>query len=184
MVEQWRNGMATALKSHNVDDFDWREKRELPYFTDKPAWDCYGHLLLWAAYSERPEVQRPTEFMKNWDKDPVYLASTKQGSGSKYPQLLSNVEWWLPAKINFTFRAPSVNGKQIMMGSSYALLNELRELNANTWKADDKQISSWRSAGCPDHGSPLEQGACFAFAVMYELSKEAIEHRLPMLLDY
>jgi len=32
--------------------------RKAEYATDKPAWDCYGALVLWAAYDELPTPSR------------------------------------------------------------------------------------------------------------------------------
>src|SRR3954471_11068140 len=51
IVTAWREGLALALKDEGVSLF-WQEQPDGIYFTDKPAWDCYGDLLLWAAYSE------------------------------------------------------------------------------------------------------------------------------------
>ncbi len=182
-AEQWRNDLAAALKPHGVSDVDWSEQGERPYFTDKPAWDCYGHLLLWTAYSEQTEKPCPKGFVKDWHEDPIYLQRASANSGTKYKQLLSGAEWWLPANFDFTFAAPCLSGKEIFLGSSVALHKELQVLNSRTWNVDSTSISNWRRS-CPDHGSPLESGARFAFAVFYELSKLSVEHHLPMLLDY
>jgi hypothetical protein len=58
-VVGWRQGLSTGLAQHITAPLDWDESGFTPYFTDKPAWDCYGALLLWAAYSEHGDLKRP-----------------------------------------------------------------------------------------------------------------------------
>jgi len=50
-VRRWRKRLRRDL---GISDLDWNEDPETEYMTDKPAWDCYGALVLWAAYDELP----------------------------------------------------------------------------------------------------------------------------------
>lgn len=43
---------ATIIES----DLDWDERADASYFTDKPDWDCFGALVLLAAYEEEPKA--------------------------------------------------------------------------------------------------------------------------------
>ena len=47
----------------------------------------------------------------------------------------------------------------------------------------DNQIAEWRVHGA-EYGAPLEKSAQLGFAVLYELCRLAVQHRLPMKLDY
>src|SRR5690348_5387 len=68
-ILQWRNGLAEALSKLVSEPFEWSEAANTPYFTDKPAWDGYQSLLLWAAYAEHPELHRPDHIPEDWTKD-------------------------------------------------------------------------------------------------------------------
>lgn len=48
-VEAWRGAMAQSLNVPSLGN----EDPNAPYFTDKPAWDGFGGLLLWAAYDDQ-----------------------------------------------------------------------------------------------------------------------------------
>jgi hypothetical protein len=183
LVLQWRNSLNEGLGDNLESPLGWDEGPDSPYFTDKPAWDCYTSLLLWAAYEEHPEFKRPVEYVGDFSKDPAFVASTARDYNTRYPNLLRDVEVWLPGDFAFTFRGQNLLGKTATFGSSVYLLRQLRELNARTWKADEPLLQQWRRDGS-EHQAPLEKGAWFAFSIMHSLAHEAVEHQLPMLLDY
>ncbi len=182
MVIEWRAGLSLSLTDSLAAPLDWREDAETPYFTDKPAWDCYSDLLLWAAYAEQPSLTRPFQTVEDFGEDPAYQRSTAVGFETDYLHLL-NTECWLPCEFDFVFRSHRLDGASTQFGSSISLAAELDALNARTWRADRETISAWRSEGS-EHGAPLESGARFAFSVLRDLARESIEHKLPMLLDY
>ena len=70
-VRRWRDRLRKEL---GISDLDWNEFPDAEYATDKPAWDCYGGLVLWAAYEELPNAKR-RETAKGWDEDSAYLTS-------------------------------------------------------------------------------------------------------------
>ena len=182
-VLAWRDQLSQGFGA-NIDGLlDWDETDSAPYFTDKPAWDCYSSLLLWAAYSEHPEMRRPRDAVEDWTKDAALRRSADPDSGTAFPHLMRNVEIWLPHDLPFVFRAPDPAGHALHFGSSLALAEELAELNRRTWNADDAVLAQWRRDGS-EHEAPLETGARFAFAIMTELARQAIAHRLIMKLDY
>ena len=47
---EWRDTLSAALSTHLRGPLRWDEGMGPDYFTDKPAWDCYGSLLVWAAH--------------------------------------------------------------------------------------------------------------------------------------
>jgi len=178
-VLRWRGYISHGIKV----PLDWDESPESPYFTDKPAWDGYASLVVWAAYNEHPDLTKPEKSVEDWTKDPAYLKSTTEGFKTQYPHLLHNVEYWLPADFEFMFQSEDVVGNQVTFGSSPQLLRELEELNRSTWQADEEQLSKWRFEGC-EYGSPLETAARFGFSIFYELAQKSVLHKLVMKLDY
>ena len=182
-VLAWRAQLAEALADSLEEPLDWREDLDAPYFTDKPAWDCYSALLLWAAYAEHPELERPEGCVEDWSTDQAYRLCSSAEPGTHYPNLLKGTEWWLPTELPFVFTAADPSGAVAVFGSSVRLAAELSELNSRTWKADPDTLVAWRRNGA-EYGSPLEVGARFAFAVFEGLAREAVQHRLVMKLDY
>jgi hypothetical protein len=183
IVLEWRSGLAASLSSHLPEPLDWDESPTAPYFTDKPTWDGYIGLALWAAYEENPKLQIPVELPKDFDKDPAIQRSMTTGSKTAYPALLSNAQFWLPARFPFVFDASDASGKKVTMASSVSLAQELNELNRNTWKMNDEEIDRCAREGCPA-GSPLEVAAKFGFALFQRDALVSVTHRLPMLLDW
>lgn len=182
-VIAWRENLSRELESYLSEPLDWDESPRSPYFTDKPGWDCYSSLLLWAAYSEHPDLVCPKECVEDWTKDEAFRRSSDPEFDTNYPSLLSNTEIWLPADFRFTFAGPDLAGDTINYGSTVALREELNELNSRTWGADNSMLAVWCKKGA-GHLAPLEIGARFAFAVFFELAGVATEHKLIMKLDY
>jgi hypothetical protein len=160
---------------------EWDDRADRDYFTDKPAWDCYGALVLKAAYEDHAATRYPGT-ADNWSEDPI-LRSSLSDRDSKYTHLLNDTEVWLPAKFDRPFRSKTIAGTDAMIGSTIGLLGELRRLNESTWAASDEAISEWRRNGA-EFGAPFEDSARFGFAIFYELTQLAVQHRLPMKLDY
>ena len=52
-----------------------------------------------------------------------------------------------------------------------------------TWKAEPAEVATW-GRRVPDDNAPLELRARHAFAVITDLAAKALEHRLPMKLDF
>ena len=183
VVLQWRESLSAGLDDNISSPLEWDESPVAPYFTDKPTWDCYASLLLWAAYSEHADMQTPEACIEKWDEDEAFNRSTAQDFRTDYPSLLRNTEVWLPSPFGFSFTAANVSGKSMTFASAYSLKDELIALNERTWKASASTISNWRHGGA-SHLSPVEVGAKFASAVFHELVHAAMNNNLVMLLDY
>jgi hypothetical protein len=183
IILNWRSGLAASLASHLPEPLDWDESPSAPYFTDKPAWDGYQGLLLWAAYQEHPELPIPKDLPKDFANDPAILRSMSRDSKTAYPALLSDAKFWLPARIPFVFEAPDASGNKSTIASSVSLAQELNELNRKTWKMNDSELDERAFDGCPA-GSPLEVAARFGFALFRRHALLSVTHRLPMLLDW
>ena len=170
-IKEWRQSLSQTFASRLREPLDWTEDNDGVYFTDKPGWDAYGALMLWAAYEGHPEFDRLPE---DWDSDPVYTSSTR------YPALL-RCDFWLPGEYSFVSKGKAPNENDVTFGFSASLLDELRELNARTWGAE--RISDWFTYG-KKREDGLEDCAQFAFAVLYALAATAQEYSQPMVLDW
>ncbi|HEY7500546.1 MAG TPA: hypothetical protein VH740_18635 [Vicinamibacterales bacterium] len=182
-IVEWRDQVNAALGSSIAQPLDWDESAAAPYFTDKPAWDAFGSLLLWAAYAEHPDLPRPVAFIEDYASDPAYQRSANPDFKTSSFQLMRDIEVWLPCDFPFTFRSNDPAGNEIAFGSSIRLVDQLESLNRRTWNAADDAIAQWRFDGAAFQ-APLEIGAKFAFAVMLALARDAVAHRLIMKLDY
>lgn len=182
-LEGWRKRLAHQLKGKIPTELTWNESSSAPYFTDKPGWESYGSLLLWAAHEEHPEIPRPESAPTDWTKSQAWQASAANRAGTRYGQLISGPEVWLPLDFSFTFEAEDLAGKRVPIGSSVQLLRELKSLNDRTWLASENETEQWMRKG-PDPAGSLEGNAQFGYAVLSFLGGKAVAHRLPMKLDY
>ena len=164
-----------------MPQIEWNEDPDEEYFTDKPAWDCYGALSLWAAYEQLPNATRPMT-AEGWENDPAFLTN-RIDSISRYQHLMADTEIWLPLDLSKPVRTVAVDWSNVTVGSSPRLLNELRDLNSRTWQASDAQIDQWCINGA-EFGCPLETSARFGFSVFYKLTSYSVERCMPMKLDY
>jgi hypothetical protein len=182
-VLAWRRALDGALAPHLAEPLAWNETSESPWFTDRPDWDGFGSLVLWAAYAEQPTLRRPAALPREWDDDAALVRSNAEGFRSRYSHLVRNVELWLPTTLDFTFEAEDVDGRRIIVGSSTTLRRQLGELNAATWKMDDDEMTALARRRSPRRAS-LEVTARRAMALMSGLVRQAVQHRLPVKLDY
>ena len=184
----WRTGLNTALRNAGAiaADADWDERLDAPYFTDKPAWDCFGALNLLAAYEEEPKPmfggKYPKQLSDNWPDDSNY-ARHAADKASKYAHL-HGCEVWLPFDMQKTFEGPRPNGQPTRFGSSIRLLEQLNALNEATYRGSQADLDQWRH-DMPEGPDPaFEPKAKTGLSIMLTLTAAAVDHRLPMLLDY
>jgi len=182
-VLDWRAALGRSLGDRVSEPLAWDEAADTLYFTGRPGWDGFGSLVLWAAYAEHPALRRPLALPEEWDDDPALIRSNAESFRSRYSHLVRNVELWLPCDLGFTFEGEDVDGRRIVVGSVQMLSSQLGDLNTATWKARGDETGAW-GRGPPQANAPLELQARYAFAVMSDLARRAVEHRLPMKLDY
>ncbi|MGN6182279.1 MAG: hypothetical protein ACTHQM_01350, partial [Thermoanaerobaculia bacterium] len=165
-IDRWRHALGVA--SGLGENFTWNESLEYEYFTDKPAWDCYGGLLLWACYEHLPKATR-AKVAGEWGNEPAYQ-TMRSLAAHPYPHLLGDTEFWFPIDFQYPFSATTILGETVAIGSSTRLLEELGELNRKTWGASPDELGEWRTEGA-EYGEPLEKSAQLAFAILHELAK-------------
>ncbi len=179
----WRRKLGDSLGKRIASPLSWDESAKAPYFTGRPGWDGFGSLVLWAAYAEHPALRPPPALAEEWDDDVALLRSNGEGFKSRYSHLVRNIELWLPSRFEITFEAEDAVARKTVIGSSTTLRQQLADLNAATWRADEDAIAGWQKRPPPDEAG-LEGRARFAFSILSDLANLAHARQLPMKLDY
>jgi hypothetical protein len=182
-VVAWRAQLARELGETPGAPLDWDESADAPWFTDRPAWDGYGSLLLLAAHDEHPELGPPTQAPEKWPEDVAWQAATADGGkGSRYRHILTP-ELWLPCAFEYLFEAATLGGPPAVIGSSVALREQLYALNGKTFQGSAEDLAAWRR-DAPEQGGPFDASARYGLALFTEMAEKSVTHRLPMKLDY
>ena len=82
-VTHWRAAINNGLGDNIETPIDWDESRDAPYFTDRPGYDAYGALLVWAAHAERGTTP-PEAYNGEWYADEAFIACSEPKQGQKY----------------------------------------------------------------------------------------------------
>jgi hypothetical protein len=187
-VVQWRDLMLEALRGagSQLTSLEWDERAEAPYFTDKPGWDCFGALLLLAAYEDAPKPLFGDRYLKelppDWPKDGrLKRATASRGRGYSH---LVGCEVWLPLDFKDPFDGPKPNAKMARFGSTLRLHEQLLELNRRTYDGTPGDLAAWRHEPPDPEDRSFEPMAKSGLAIVVALAEAANENRLPMLLDY
>ena len=79
--------------------------------------------------------------------------------------------------------SPSKHLRSVPIYGGQRFRRQLDELNAATWKASAAVVGQWGREP-PAEDTALELCARYAFAILLDLSRAAVERRLPMKMDY
>lgn len=127
-VVAWRDALAEILQVRIAGPLTWDETGTL-YASERPNWDGFSSLVLWAAYADHPDLERPVAEVEHYRKDPAYLRCAADGVITKYCHIVRDLEFWLPWPFDGTLMAPDPNGNVVGIGSSITLARQLGELN-------------------------------------------------------
>ncbi len=174
-VRLWRRALEDGLRSDLPQGLSWDERANAPYYTDRPAWEGYAALMLHAAYTEHPNLSRPLKVMKNWEQDAAFVASRSPDFKSRFSQLLAPTIW-LPCDFEFTFETEDVAGNMVMFGSSFALLNQLNQLNAETFRGNDLDLTRWRSEYAQAENNSFGEEARFGLTIFLRHAELSVRH--------
>lgn len=202
-VSGWCRALSGGLEPHGYGPVQWDEGDHQPYFTDRPAWDGYSALLVWAAHADHPDLPLPAEVPESWVDDPAYQRSIVREFKSRFRTILEP-QLWLPTEFPFVFEAPTlVSEDKTCIGSAFTLKQQLDDLHAQT---SDK-LQQLKSIGPTGPPSPKREGlfgalrrgkkrepeppnaglaetAAFGLQLFRDLATKACEHRLPILLHF
>jgi len=182
-VLSWRAALSDTLGSNIAEPLDWDETPGAVHFTGRPGWDGWAALVLWAAYAEHPALRCPGSLPDEWENDPALARSNADGFRSRYSHLVRPVELWLPNPFPCTWDGEDVAGHRLVVGSAPTLRRQLADLNGATWKAGDGTVATWGRKP-PAGDASLELCARYGFAAMTRAARQAVDHRLPMKLDF
>ena len=181
--EQWRDSLAESLKDHTDAIVYWNENNDAPYYTDKPDWDGFGAVILWALYNEQ-KIKPPIQFDNNWSTSEIFSSSQSENYKTIYASLTQDCEIWLPLDIDFTFRyIDPTNENEVGIASSLRLFDDLNSLNSSTWKADIETIEQWKKIIEPKT-QLLEEKAKHGFSILYDIARFSVDNKTPIKLDY
>lgn len=194
-INEWQLELGYTLTRHGVLDFGWAEHRTLQYRADRPDWDGWGALKLWAAYLHDPVAQPPERLPQDWQDAPPLLRYASPEAESAFPHLLQDISLWVPLEKDVILTCPAPDDRLSNVGALGMLVEELEAINELSWQADDLTIAKWIVAGLdspPEDANQmageervlplLESAAKFGFAVTYRLARIARRRGQPMLL--
>lgn len=182
VVAAWKAGINGSLAQDGHAAIEWSEDDGQPYFTDRPAWEGYAGLLLWAAYAEKPEAKPPHFVPESWAADRVWQ-EVMERDAIHFRSILQ-ATLWLPGDFRFCFGFPSLTGdddEEVMIASTGGLLAQLRELG--------QKPLQWQSQGLfsklrRNDGVPLEEAAQWGRERFVAVVEKAVEAKLPFMLSF
>lgn len=202
-VAGWCRALSGGLKPHGCGPVEWNEGDDQPYFTDRPAWDGYSALLVWAAHAEHRDLPLPAEVPESWVDDPAFQLPTVREFKSRFRTILEP-QLWLPTEFPFVFEAPTlVSEDKACIGSVFTLKQQLDDLHSQTagqleqlkvvpqvepQAANRSSLFGGllrRKHREPDPVKPgLAQTAEFGLQIFRNLTTHACQYRLPLLLHF
>ncbi len=177
-VMMWRAALAQRLGEQMTGRLDWDESNASLWMCEQPTWTGYGGLVLFAAYTERPDLAPAAIDIDAWAADAAYKAA-RADDESTYLHLY-RAEMWVPAAFPWPIRMEGLTRNTVAVGSLTALVEELADLNARTWEVDLRPDALTP----PEVSTDFEAAAWRGFSVFYDMARRAKWHGLPMVMDY
>ena len=202
-VTHWCNALSEGMKPHGIGPIGWSEADTQPYFTDRPAWQGYTALLIWAAHADHPDLPIPQALPETWAEDPAFIRSVDRQSKTRFRSILEP-QLWLPADVPGVFDAPTIVSEEpTCIGSVFTLKSQLDTLLAET-AAKLQECKARVLPDTPPAKKPgllgrllgrkqpepeppaenLAETAEYGLEIFRALAAKACEHRLPMLLHF
>jgi hypothetical protein len=179
-VVLWKAVMNNSLGNNISAPLEWDESSAAPYFTDRPGYDGYGALLVWAAHAELGTTP-PETYDGEWHSDKTFLECSKPKKGQKYRPILCG-SLWLPGEFEFSFNGQDLAGQDSHICSNGSLVRSLRDLNTNTFGMSDDGLQGALRADFGDAPS-LSTLAKFGLALFQDLALKSVEYRLPIIVS-
>jgi hypothetical protein len=179
-VNYWKAAINQGLGFNVSEPLDWDESRNAPYFTDRPGYDGYGALVVWAAHAEVGTAP-PQAYDGDWFSDSAFKQCSEPKLGQKYRSIVS-ASLWLPGEFEFSFDFQDLTGNKAHICSNKSLENTQRDLNAKTIKMSNGDLDLARKADFGEKPT-LEQLARFGLALLHSLAVKSVEHKLPIQLS-
>lgn len=179
-VTNWKGAINQGLADNLPQPLDWDESSDAPYFTDRPGYDGYGALVVWAAHAEHGSTP-PESYDGEWFSDEAYIECSEPKQGQKYRPIICGT-LWLPGEFGFSFDFEDLTGEAVHICANTSLQQSLRDLNKNTFGMNDDELSKALKADLDDEPS-LETLARFGLALFQNLADQSVQHHLPIMLS-
>lgn len=203
----WQSFILSSLPHEEDKPFNpWPEDCERPYYTDKPAWDAMGALILASACAAYDEPL-PEKVEKGWEYFKHPLISRLAEDREHISSLSRDTVFWLPIEGRLLFSGPCPNGNGSRFADVTVLEEELNSINRALWQANEDTILSWtQNEGYPTEAElvkkPKGKGikllykeetvqvydteslAKFAFSIFYRAVRFSRENEVPIVLDF
>lgn len=210
LVELWVSDLQAKIANSGGSLCNWDELENTPYYSDKPDFEGYWSLIIWAAYLSKPTDTRPRSFcsMEELLANQVYQAAKAQ------PTSLVTIlesELFVPDERAFVFQAQNLAGNEVYISTTAALRHALEKVNLGSWNGSTADLDSWRRSGLPaisetqikeyrpfgflpkrkkfltrqipEAVDKLQQAAQYAFSIYWTALEFAEMHRVPIVLD-
>lgn len=199
-VAEWQEYMVSALKKVGIEAAEtWKDDNVKPYYTEKPDWDAFGALLIYAS-AKLLGKKVPEEFPKNMDFCNHELFKKAMDKECADWSMFAGVCHWIPIKDNFMFNYVLANGKEASIGTVAGLRYELEQINRAGWNVDEKTILSWFTTEGYPTDAELKNGkytinktrdvydteslAKFAFSILWQAVSFSEKECVPIIMDY
>ena len=198
VVCAWRDFVVSQLDEKRSGTFSlWEENNTKEYYTDKPDWEAYGALILYAASKVFDETLQKN-VKRNWDFGSHPLIKKALKDPEHKWSLFKGATLWIPENDPIVFIGPTPSEDNSTVSTTRALSEELSMINELVWNASEEDILSWRDTeGYPETVDEddiksvnenmfldTESLAKFAYSVMYRAVNYAMENNVPIVLDY
>ncbi|MBI1375626.1 MAG: hypothetical protein GC159_23190 [Phycisphaera sp.] len=178
-VAHWRAAINQGLGDNIDQPIDWDESHDAPYFTDRPGYDGYGALVVWAAHAERGST--PPDSYDVWYEDEAFIECCEPKEGQKYRAIICG-SLWLPGSFEFSFALQDLVGQDVHICSNRSLKQALESLNTNTFDLSAEQRQEALKADFGEEPS-LETLARFGLALFHDLATQSVTHHLPIIMS-
>lgn len=179
-VAAWRDEINEALAEHKLGPIEWAEDDSQPYFTDRPGWEGYSGLQLWAAYAERQGSKPPYALPRSWAEDAVWDAVMSNEAEIHFRTILQATVW-LPGDFEFVFKFAGLTEDEVMIASTGRLAAQLRELGERqlNWQKPPL-LEKFRTT----KSIPLQEAAEWGRSSFLSVVDEAVKARVPFMLSF
>lgn len=211
-VEAWREVINVSIENFRIMPLSWSESPTIPYYTDKPDFEGWLALQLWAAYVDDESASRPTGRVDQnlLENDKVFQAA--QFRDAPHPLVATlQCEFFVPSELSFVFKTKVPNGHETWIGTTGALRAVLKTIDMKTWNATSGDLEIWLQEGLPAEivveaqykswigrffgksssqsltfrgTDRMQHAAKFAFAVYQRAIEFSDKHNVPIVLDY
>lgn len=199
-AERWRDKILRAIAPAGHEPLPaWEEGNERPYYTDKPDWDAMNALLLFAACKLYGEAVPPL-FDRGGTFEDYPVSQRAYGDEQMRCSLFCGAVCWLPVDQPLYIQAPLPTGEQVVISTVGALRQELEQINALSWQADEAAILGWagtegtsasvesverQQAADDEHRQySTESLAKCAYSMIWRAVRFSQANGVPILLDF